>query len=148
METAQMEKIESIIKEMVGMMGFDDFSVNYSADSGRFSIFINDSFISENNLPAIMNSFDSVIKLIARKNSVDFVIVDINNYRRKREDLILEIARVTARKSVAEKKEMSLPIMNAYERRLVHTELAKHPDIKTESVGEGRERYVVIKPIL
>jgi len=143
-----MEKIESIIKEMVGMMGFDDFSVNYSADSGRFSIFINDSFISENNLPAIMNSFDSVIKLIARKNSVDFVIVDINNYRRKREDLILEIARVTARKSVAEKKEMSLPIMNAYERRLVHTELAKHPDIKTESVGEGRERYVVIKPIL
>ena len=129
------------------MMGFDDFSVNYSADSGRFSIFINDSFISENNLPAIMNSFDSVIKLIARKNNIDFVIVDINNYRRKREDLILEIARVTARKSVAEKKEMSLPIMNAYERRLVHTELAKHPDIKTESVGEGRERYVVIKPI-
>jgi len=143
-----MEKIESIIKEMIGMMGFDDFSVNYSVDGGRFSIFINDSFISENNLPAIMNSFDSVIKLIARKNSVDFVIVDINNYRRKREDLILEIARVTARKSVAEKQEMSLPAMNAYERRLVHTELAKHPDIKTESVGEGRERYVVIKPIL
>lgn len=143
-----MEKIESIIKEIVGMMGFDDFSVNYSADSGRFSIFINDSFISENNLPAIMNSFDSVIKLIARKNNIDFVIVDINNYRRKREDLILEIARVTARKSVAEKKEMSLPIMNAYERRLVHTELAKHPDIKTESVGEGRERYVVIKPLM
>jgi len=143
-----MEKIESIIKEMIGMMGFDDFSVNYSVDSGRFSIFINDSFISENNLPAIMNSFDSVIKLIARKNSVDFVIVDINNYRRKREDLILEIARVTARKSIAEKQEMSLPVMNAYERRLVHTELAKHPDIKTESVGEGRERYVVIKPIL
>ena len=143
-----MEKIESIIKEMIGMMGFDDFSVNYSVDGGRFSIFINDSFISENNLPAIMNSFDSVIKLIARKNSVDFVIVDINNYRRKREDLILEIARVTARKSIAEKQEMSLPVMNAYERRLVHTELAKHPDIKTESVGEGRERYVVIKPIL
>jgi spoIIIJ-associated protein len=147
METAQMEKIESIIKEMIGMIGFDDFSVNYSVDGGRFSIFINDSFISENNLPAIMNSFDSVIKLIARKNSVDFVVVDINNYRRKREDLILEIARVTARKSVAEKQEMSLPVMNAYERRLVHTELAKHPDIKTESVGEGRERYVVIKPI-
>ncbi len=142
-----MEKIESIIKEIIGMMGFDDFSVNYSADNGRFSIFINDSFISENNLPSIMNSFDSIIKLIAKKNNVDFVIVDINNYRRKREDLILEIARVTARKSIAEKKEMSLPIMNAYERRLVHTELAKHPDIKTESVGEGRERYVVIKPI-
>ena len=37
--------------------------------------------------------------------------------------------------------------MNSYERRLVHTALAIHPDVTTESVGEGKERYVVIKPI-
>lgn len=129
------------------MMGFDDFSVNYSVDNGRVSIFVNDDLISENNLPVIMNNFDCIARLIAQKNGIEFVVVDINNYRRKREDLILEIARVTARKVIAEKKEMPLPIMNAYERRLVHTELAKYPDIKTESAGEGRERYVVIKPI-
>jgi spoIIIJ-associated protein len=94
-----------------------------------------------------VGNFDTVVKLIAQRNNVDFVIIDINNYRRKREDLILEIARVAARKSVAEKKEISLPVMNAYERRLVHTELSQHPDIKTESIGEGKERYVVIKPL-
>ncbi|MCL5004715.1 MAG: hypothetical protein M1170_02090 [Patescibacteria group bacterium] len=142
-----MEKIEQIIKQMVEMMGFDDFSVNYSADNGKISIFINDNLISENNLPTIVGNFDTVVKLIAQRNGVDFAITDVNNYRHKREDLILEIAKVAARKSVAEKKEMPLPIMNAYERRLVHTELSKHPDIKTESVGEGKERYVVIKPI-
>ena len=142
-----MEKIEQIIKQMVEMMGFNDFSVNCSADNGKISIFINDNLISENNLPTIVGNFDTVIKLIAQRNGVDFAITDVNNYRRKREDLILEIAKVAARKSVAEKKEMPLPIMNAYERRLVHTELSKHPDIKTESVGEGKERYVVIKPI-
>ena len=37
--------------------------------------------------------------------------------------------------------------MNAYERRLIHVEIANHPDLKTESIGEGRERRVVIKPI-
>ena len=37
--------------------------------------------------------------------------------------------------------------MNAYERRLVHVELAVHPDVRTESEGDGRERCVVIKPI-
>lgn len=142
-----MDKFQEIIKKMIEMMGFDDFSVNYSVDNGRVSIFVNDDLISENNLPAIMNNFDCVARLIAQKNGIEFVVVDINNYRRKREDLILEIARVTARKSIAEKKEMPLPIMNAYERRLVHTELTKYPDIKTESVGEGRERYVVIKPL-
>ncbi len=142
-----MDNLEQIIKTIIEMMGFDDFSVSYSADNGRFSIFINDNVISEDNLPTIVNSFDCILKLIAQKNNMDFIIVDINNYRRKREDLILEIARVSARKSVTEKQEISLPAMNAYERRLVHTELSKHPDIKTESVGEGRERYVVIKPI-
>ena len=33
--------------------------------------------------------------------------------------------------------------MNAYERRLVHTELATRPDVKTESIGEGSERHIV-----
>jgi predicted RNA-binding protein Jag len=37
--------------------------------------------------------------------------------------------------------------MNSYERRIVHVELAIHPNVKTESVGEGRERYIVIKPL-
>jgi spoIIIJ-associated protein len=142
-----MEKIEPIIKQMIEMMGFEDFSVNHSVEGGRFSIFINDNIVSENNLPVLVGNFDTVVKLIAQRNNVDFVIIDINNYRRKREDLILEIARVAARKSVAEKKEISLPVMNAYERRLVHTELSQHPDIKTESIGEGKERYVVIKPL-
>ncbi|MBI2506918.1 MAG: hypothetical protein HYW00_02165, partial [Candidatus Colwellbacteria bacterium] len=36
--------------------------------------------------------------------------------------------------------------MNAYERRLVHTELAMRPDVTTESVGTI-SRYVVVKPI-
>jgi len=61
--------------------------------------------------------------------------------------LIVELAKAAARKSLAEKKEISLPPMNAYERRIVHLELSSRPDIKTESIGEGRERYIVIRPI-
>jgi len=143
-----MKNLESIIKQLIEMMGFEDFSVNYAEDNGRFSVFINDPVVSERNLSIIVNSFECVLKLIAQKNDFGFVVIDINNYRRKREDLILEIARASARKAVAEKQEIPLPAMNAYERRLVHTELAQHPDIKTESVGEGRERYIVIKPII
>ena len=37
--------------------------------------------------------------------------------------------------------------MNSYERRLVHVELAIHPDVTTESIGAGKNRYVIIKPI-
>lgn len=142
-----MENFEQKIKQLIEMMGFEDFSVNYSDDGGRFSIFINDNLVSEENLPSVVNHFECVFKLMAQKNNQEFIFIDINNYRKKRENLILELARATARKTIVEKKEMPLPAMNAYERRLVHSELSKHPDIKTESIGEGRERYVVIKPL-
>ncbi|MEK7634685.1 MAG: R3H domain-containing nucleic acid-binding protein [Patescibacteria group bacterium] len=142
-----MEKFESIIKQAIELMGFDDFSVSHDSDSGRFSIFINDNIITEINLPAIVSNFDIVFKLIAQKNNIFPIFIDINNYRKKRENLILELARAAAKKTVAEKNEMQLPAMNAYERRLIHTELSKHPDVKTESIGEGKERCVVIKSI-
>ncbi len=142
-----MEKFELIIKQIIELIGFSDFSVSYDSDSGRFSVFINDDTISEGNLPATINSFDILFKLIAQKNNISLIFIDINNYRKKRENLILELARAAAKKSIAEKKEMQLPAMNAYERRLIHTELSKHPDVKTESTGENKERCVIIKPI-
>ncbi|MBI4994005.1 hypothetical protein HZC33_03610 [Candidatus Wolfebacteria bacterium] len=142
-----MENFEQKIKQLIEMMGFGDFSVNQSAENGRFSIFINDDLISEKNLPNMVNNFECVLKLMAQKNGIESIFIDVNNYRKKREGLILDLARATARRAVVEKKEMPLPAMNAYERRLVHTELSKHPDIKTDSVGEGKERYIVIKPI-
>lgn len=143
----EIKQFQEKLNNFIELMGFEDFSVNRDADSGRFSIFINDNVISEKNIAKFVSDFDYLAKLIAQKQNAGMVFIDINNYRRKREDLILELAKAMARKAIVEKKEMPLPAMNAYERRLVHTELTKHPDIKTESIGEGRERYIIIKPI-
>lgn len=141
-----MNQLQEIFKKLIGLMGFEDFSVNCDEDGNRLSVFINDDIVSEDNLPALVGGFNYLLKLMAVKNNSEIGMIDINNYRKKREDLILELARATARKCLIEKIEISLPIMNAYERRLVHLELVQNPDIKTESVGEGRERKVIIKP--
>lgn len=147
-----MEKFEQKIKQFLEMAGFNDFSVKSFPENGQISVLINDQTISEANLPAMVNNFDCVLRLMAQKikneDEIIQVYVDINNYRKKRENLILELAKAAAKKAVIEKKEMPLPAMNAYERRLIHTELAQNPDIKTESAGEGRGRYVVIRPIV
>ena len=141
-----MSQLQEKIKKLIELTGFDDFSVNYDESNSRFSIFINDDSISENMLQLIVNNLDHVVKLIAKKNSVEAAVVDVNNYRKKREDLIVELGRAAARKAMAEKIEVALPPMNAYERRLVHVELSSRPDIKTESAGEGGERHIVIMP--
>jgi len=138
--------MKTTIEQLIGMMGFDDFSVSFDAETNRYSILINEDIL-EKALADFVMDFNQVVKLIARKNNSDLVVIDINNYRKQRHDLILEIARAAARKSVANKEEIVLPPMNAFERRLIHMELAGRPDLKTESVGEGKERSVIVKPI-
>jgi spoIIIJ-associated protein len=36
--------------------------------------------------------------------------------------------------------------MSAYERKIIHAELADRSDVITESQGNGAERHIVIKP--
>lgn len=142
-----MDKIHSVLQKIIELIGFTDFSISLDSENKRFAVFINDNFI-ERNLSDFVVCLDHLVKLIAKKTGEEgIVFVDVNNYRKQREDLILELARAAARKAITSKQEISLPAMNAYERRLVHLELASRPDIKTESVEQGRERYVVVKPI-
>lgn len=143
-----MEHLQPDLKKIIELMGFEDFSLNYDAESGRFLIFINEGDFFKKLLPTFVTNLDCVFKIVAAKKGSDKpVFVDINNYRRERESLILEIARVAAKRAAATKQNVSLPIMNAYERRLIHLELASRPDVGTESVGDGKNRYVVVRPI-
>lgn len=84
--------------------------------------------------------------VLQRQNCAKRVVLDINNYRHNREEFLKELAKETAHKVILTKKPIKLPAMNAYERRIIHMELATHPDVATESVGEEPERYLVVKP--
>lgn len=130
-------------------MGFKDFKIELDAEHRHGSIFIYDNpTLIKENLPVFVESLNHLIQLIAQKNKEEGVFIDINNYRRERENLIVELARAAARKALATKEPIPLPAMNSYERRIVHVELAAHPEVQTESKDEGRDRYVVVKPIL
>ncbi len=143
-----MDQLHHNIQKLIELMGFSDFSISYDPEGGRFSVFINDEKFLKNSLADFMADLEHLIKLMAKKTAEGKpVFVDVNNYRKERENLILELARAAARKAAASKQEVDLPAMNAYERRLVHLELASRPDIKTESVGERKERRVVVRPI-
>ena len=140
-------ELKEIIENLISKMGFEDYSVSQDAEANRFSVIISDNKILEKNLPDFIMEFNFLVKMITKKNDWPMAVIDINNYRKQRQDLILELARAAARKAVATKESITLPPMNSFERRLIHTELASRPDIKTESSGEGKERCVEIKPI-
>lgn len=137
---------ETFIKEIISRAGFSDWRVEIDEEHKHGTIFIHDNpALIKENLPTLVENFNYLIQLIAKKNEQSAVFFDINNYRREREDLIAELARAAARKVMATKQEVSLPAMNSYERRLVHVALSIHPEVVTESFGVGRERFVVVK---
>lgn len=142
-----MEEMKKTLEELIGLMGFKDFSVSVSEESKRLSVFINDAPFLSWQVPQMVADLDFVLKMIAKKKELGMVFVDVNNHRKEREDLIVKLAKATAKKAMITKEEISLPPMNAYERRIIHAELAMNPDLKTESAGEGKGRHVVVKPI-
>jgi spoIIIJ-associated protein len=72
------------------------------------------------------------------------VPLDIEGYRRRREDQLREIARRVASRVKASGQAVTLEPMLAYERRIVHLAVQDTPGVKTESVGVDPNRRVVI----
>ena len=72
-------------------------------------------------------------------------ILDINEYKEKREKSLERLAKRIAREVRATKVEAKLDSMNSYERRIIHNPLTNYKGIYTESEGEEPNRFVVIK---
>lgn len=73
-------------------------------------------------------------------------VIDINEYKEKREQSLEYLARKIAREVSSTKIAVKLDSMNSYERRIIHNALTNNKEVYTESEGEEPNRYVVIKP--
>lgn len=72
--------------------------------------------------------------------------IDINNHQKKKNDEIVQKAKMYAERAKSFGTEIELDPMNAYERMVVHNALGEYDGIETGSRGIGRERRVVITP--
>ena len=73
------------------------------------------------------------------------VYIDIANYKKEREQTIVDLANRMADKAEEIERNVHLDPMSAYERRIVHSALQSRELVETESMGEGEKRHVVIK---
>jgi len=93
-----------------------------------------------------LNAIQTIAGIIFRNKIGDWkrIIVDVGKWREKEENRLKELASKTAER-VKETSE-SQPIYNLSpaQRRIVHLALSEEGDVKTESVGEDEERYLVV----
>lgn len=74
------------------------------------------------------------------------VLVNVGDYRQKREDQLAKLALNLAMKAKFSGEQQIIPNLTASERRIVHLALADRTDVYTESEGEGSQRQLTIKP--
>ncbi|MBQ7387099.1 MAG: Jag N-terminal domain-containing protein [Clostridia bacterium] len=85
----------------------------------------------------------------ARKNSKgerdkSRVTLDIEGYRKKREETLRALARRMAAKALRNKRSVMLEPMSAYERRIIHSEIQGIEGVSTNSIGSDNNRKIVI----
>ena len=93
-----------------------------------------------------MRSLQFLVSTALKNNSYTFtrVNVDVADYKRQRADRLRSKAEDWMKKVQDSGESMELRNMNAADRRIVH-KLAAEYGLVSESVGEGRDRHIVLR---
>jgi spoIIIJ-associated protein len=164
--SGHMEKmVENILVEMLDALGVSHSGVlkNQIAGQTVFAIQMQDARQLIGMHGDTVHAIDHLVKKIAEKRTVEAraeastereeaaeaeylqFLVDVNDYRAKQIKDLETKALMMAERARSFQYDVELTPMNAYERLIVHTVLSESPNVKTESLGEGRNRRVVIK---
>lgn len=94
-----------------------------------------------------IESFQSLLNAMLQRENEESakVFVEVNDYKKRKEEKLKNLANKMANNVIRFRKPIRLEPMSAYERLIIHTELAKRDDVETESQGEEPRRRVVIK---
>lgn len=144
------EILEQTIKEMLEKMDFHGEVAVQDSNGGLVAKVQSDEagfLIGQGgeNLAALQHLARAIVNRRSAPDLVNFII-DVNDYRANRLELLKEMALDLASLVQREHYSKILEPMPAYERRFVHMVLKDFAGIKTESQGEGEERRIVIRP--
>ncbi len=73
------------------------------------------------------------------------VVIDVEGWRKQKEDELAKSAKVWGEQVLENKKELELEPMSSWQRRIVHMTISEMAGLTSESIGEGRDRHIVIK---
>lgn len=147
------EKIKEVVREFFNKTGFGIQTVEIKTPEDStipICLKVEEPQILIGESGQTLQDVQRLLKMVIQKRfapaSHFYVDLDINDYKRKKKEYLKEMARSAADEVSLTKKEKMLPAMSAYERRIIHIELASRSDVITESVGQEPARLVSVKP--
>ncbi len=144
------EQLSDVLDNLLGMLllegsyeieeGDDGFMVSIDTkDAGRL---IGARGESLEGLQLIVN------QVMSRKTGEDNfkrVILDVGEWRKQKEEELKSLANDLGKQVLETGKELEVEPMSAWQRRVVHMALEEMGGLTSESMGEGRDRHIIIK---
>lgn len=146
--------VKEVVNDLLRTMGFrgvvtasydeaeDCVLANIQVDQTESGCLIGQS---GNNLDSLQHLARLLINKKKQDNDFLKFILDVNNYRKNRIEMLKETAKEIAKQVLMEKTSLALRPMPAYERRIIHLALADYSLIDTESIGDEPERRIVVR---
>lgn len=147
--TGDIEKLKNFVIKIVSIVSNSEVSdIKYDKENNKIDIYGKDLGIAIGKNGKNMEAIEYIVNLVARrKNILDkSVAIDIKDYKRKKYDIIKNIAIKMAKKAVKEGRKIVLKPMPSYERKIVHDALSDSKDVKTKSKNKEPYRRIIIYP--
>ena len=154
MDTEQIQtKVHAIVSDFLTQLGLDaeiEISMQTEEDVNYIAVKLIGENLSEliGFHGKVFDSVQNILGLIISKDeslSEYRLLLEINDYRKEREEYLKEYAQRAADEVKMNQSSLEMPPMKPFERRIVHMVLKSDTDITTESIGEGADRRIVVK---
>lgn len=148
MDYPQLEKINTLLSLLLGT----SVACEPNTDQDRLRLDITvpetDSGILIGYHGERIDALQLIVNLIWNQHAVVYtpVQVDINGYRQRRQLQLEDLASKAAEKALESGREILLPHLPAFERRIIHLFLDARDDVTTYSEGDGVDRRLVVRP--
>lgn len=144
------DKLESVLNDIFSITGEKD-NIKYTIEKNENQVYLNITGDKVSHLIGYKGKtieyLQSLINAILQKEDEEYakVFVEVNDYKKQKEEKLRKLADKMASNVIRFRKPIKLEPMSAYERLIIHRQLADRDDITTESIGEEPRRRVVIK---
>jgi len=148
------DKISKLDKETASLLSELGVKANFTITYDEAEKILNFQIDSEEAAALIgfhgetLQSLQLILSFLVHKTLDEWakVLVNVGDYRQKREEQLRKLALNLAMKAKFSQEAQTISNLSAAERRIIHLCLTDHPDVSTQSEGEGKERQLVIKP--
>lgn len=146
----ELEIIKEISDQLLQLLGEEKAKVEVVFEDPAFKINIKvgEPGFLIGNQGETLTALQLLLSLIVYKKTGVWqkLVIDAAGWLTQRKEALEKMALNTAQKVKFSGQETIMPYFSSFERRIIHLALAEHPDVVTESIGEGKERRLVIKP--